>query len=226
MSGRGKLILATLLAAVLFADVLVSKAVFYSACLIQGGQEIYRTESPVDGILMAGDGGIGCASICKELLGTKKYRFVEVDVRIPESFSLATARGLHRYHLAAAGSAECAPYDRLIAKSPILRSSNEERFGVPASTCIVGVAVSESQARYQYVTTYYERVYADFLGIWKGTETLSERASGNTIAKSTRFYRNNGWTKQLTLMIGFPAERCTPFERSVIDGIESILKPP
>ena len=216
------MLVAGLLLMVLFGDILVSKAVFYSVCLKQSTQLVSGTQSGVEGFLLTGRREIGCAALCNELLGKKNYKFVEVQVTVPRPEALASAPGLHRFYLAKAGDPLCASYQRLVDKSPSLPASYEKRWGIPGSMCIAGTAVDAPKSTYQYQHAYEVR-YVDSLGITRIVETLSNRQSGYVLATSTWFARANGW-----IALGLrssPPEVCQRFDGFLIDKIETILKP-
>lgn len=192
-------------------------------CMQEARQEVRRTVERIEGLALTGSGGIGCAWQCMELLGKTKYQYVEVDVRVPSPEYLASRAGLYRYRLAESAAPECEDYRRLVDKDPTIVASREKRFGIPSSSCVVAAPIQAAQADYQYEAR--RETYMELLGISKNTETLSDRRSGEIVATSTAFSRINGWLLALTGMNPGPHQVCRPYESSLHDRIETILKP-
>jgi hypothetical protein len=210
--------------AVLLGDVLLSKAVFHYLCAGQGGQQVLATADRVEGLLLAGPGGIGCAGVCMELLGKKRYKYIEVEVDLSKPEYLTSSNGLYRFSLAASGAQECVAYQALAARSVGVAEHYERVFGIPRASCIAAIRVPAPAASHRYERDR-DAGYVGVLGIARVTETLSDLRTGARLATSTAFSRMNGWLLAASGLHPGPHQTCQPFERWVIDRIETILKP-
>jgi hypothetical protein len=203
------LVFTGLLAIVLFGDVWLSKLVFYRLCAIEGGAEVQRVVDGVESILLDQGRNSGCESTCMWLLGTHGYRSIEVSVNQPASEFLTSTSGTYRFYLAERDRKDCAEYERWLEGNESFRGSIERRFGIPTSMCIASLRVKEPASTYVYRSAW-QYGYVSALRIDKVESTVTERGSGNVIAKSVGFsrLRASGWLGRMFSGVDSGNESC------------------
>jgi hypothetical protein len=200
-----------LLVVALFGEVWVSKFVFHRLCATEGGEEILQVIDRVEGVLVDYGKNSGCDVRCRELLGTYKYRFVEMRVDAPNKQSLTSVPGNYRFYLTQRHRKECAAYDLAFEGNESFRSMTEKRFDIPHSMCIASIHFLQPTSEYVYRSAW-ENGYIKVLGISKLESTITERRTGKMLGRKTVFSRRNGhgWLMRLS---GLPdtSEMCHDF---------------
>lgn len=164
-----------------FGDVIVGWLHWQYLCKSQGGHTVVRTASAkgfFDPVSQT-----GCGILCQLAL-TDRGLFVEMDVATP--LSMTREKGLQRFYLTASPSSQCADYDRVAQRYPLIAQR------VPPGQCIARSPIREISARFEVVDGLRQRI-PSVVKLERVTSHVRDRRSDEMLAQATSFWYWGGW---------------------------------